>query len=72
MSNRKTDLLYALILRLEGEVAIHRSNINVYLDNPVGIGEHPDIVAAIESEAEKMATAQEKIDILENQFNLTE
>ena len=72
MSNRKTDLLYALILRLEGEVAIHKANIQVYLDNPVGIGEHPDIVAAIESETEKLAAAQEKVDVLERYFILEE
>ena len=36
----------------------------VYLQNPVGIGEHPDIMAAIEEELEKAASYQEKLDQL--------
>ena len=66
------DLLNALLLKLEGEVAVHNANIRVYLENPVGIGEHPDIIAAIESETEKMAAAQEKIDVLERHFDIQE
>jgi len=26
---------------------MHLANIEIYLNNPVGIGEHPDITAAI-------------------------
>tara|TARA_E500000331_G_C16943821_1_gene577390 strand:+ start:153 stop:371 length:219 start_codon:yes stop_codon:yes gene_type:complete len=66
------DLLNALLLKLKGEVAVHNANIHVYLENPVGIGEHPDIIAAIESETEKMAAAQEKIDVLERHFYIQE
>ena len=44
----------------------------IYFENSVGIGEHPDIVAAIESETEKLAAAQEKIDVLQKHFILPE
>ena len=66
------DLLTALVLKLEGQTAVHKANIQVYLENPVGIGEHPDIVAAIESVTEKLAAAQEKIDVLQKHFILPE
>ena len=35
-------LLEALTKKLEGDIAVARANINVYLDQSVGIGEHPD------------------------------
>lgn len=57
-------MLKALIKKLEGEIAIAEANINVYLNQSVGIGEHPDVVEAIETQVEKMATAQEKIDTI--------
>ena len=55
-------LLEALAKKLEGEVAVHKANIQVYLDNPAGIGEHPQIIEAIESEVGKLSESQEKLD----------
>lgn len=49
---------------LNGKVKYHQANVMVYLQNPVGIGEHPDIMAAIEEELEKAASYQEKLDQL--------
>jgi len=45
-----------------------KANIHVYLSNPVGIGEHPDIIAAIDVEVEKMAHAEEKLLCIKNHF----
>ena len=61
-------LINALIDKLEGEVKMHKANIMVYMDNPTGIGDHPGVIQAIEMEAEKMAEAQEKIDIMKKNF----
>ena len=58
----------ALIIKYEGEIAEANANIHVYLSNPVGIGEHPDIVAAIDVEVEKMAHAEEKLLCVKNHF----
>ena len=40
MSNQ---LLDAIIHKLEGEIAMAKANIQIYLDNPAGIGEHSDL-----------------------------
>ena len=55
----------ALILGYQGEIAKANANIEVYLQKPVGIGEHPDIIAAIDSEIEKAAHAQEKLEYVD-------
>jgi hypothetical protein len=62
----KKQLKNALILKYQGEVAVANANIEVYLRKPVGIGEHPDIISAIDSEIEKAAHAQEKLEYIEN------
>ena len=49
---------------LSGKVKYHKANVLVYLKNPVGIGEHPDIMAAIEEELAKCAEYHEKLEIL--------
>jgi len=58
----------ALIIKYEGEIAESKANIQVYLANPVGIGEHPDIVAAIDTQIERMAHAEEKLLAVKNHF----
>ena len=56
----------ALILKYTGEIAAAEINVRVYLSNPVGIGEHADIVGAIDEQIEIAANAQEKLDWIEN------
>ena len=62
-------MLEALIKKLEGDIAIAKANIDVYLNQSVGIGEHIDIVETIEKEVEKMAAADEKIEIIKKIFS---
>ena len=55
-------MLEALQKKYEAEVAMAEAYINVYLKNPAGIGEHPEIVEAVDKQIEKLSTAQEKLD----------
>ena len=66
---RSETLLGAIIHKLEGEIAMAKVNIGIYLDHPAGIGEHIDIAETVEKEIEKMAAAQEKIDTIEKHFS---
>jgi hypothetical protein len=49
---------------LMGKILYHETNVQIYFKNPVGIGEHPDIMAAIEEELSKVAEYKEKLDTL--------
>ena len=49
---------------LVGKCKYHETNIKIYFQSPVGIGEHPDILGAIEVELGKLAEYKEKLDIL--------
>lgn len=61
-------MLEALIKKLEGDIAVAEANINVYLNQSVGIGEHSDIVETIEKEVTKIAEADEKIQTIKKYF----
>ena len=58
-------LLDALRKKYEGEIASAKANINVYITNPVGIGEHPQHLEEIDKQLDKIAQAEEKLDALE-------
>ena len=57
-------LLKALIKKLNGDIEVAKANIMVYVRNPVGIGEHSDIVESIEKEVEKISDAEDKIEAI--------
>ena len=50
---------------LRGKILYHETNVKIYFSNPVGIGEHPDVMAAIEEELEKVAEYKEKLQVLQ-------
>ena len=58
----------ALRKKYEYEIMSAKANIDVYLKNSAGIGEHPDIVAAVDTEMEKLADAEDKLNSLNNNF----
>ena len=60
-----SNLINALKMKLEGEVAVAKANIEVYMTSSVGIGEHPDLVAAIESQFDVIANARDKLDAID-------
>ena len=62
-------IIEAARLQAEGEVAVHRANIEVYKTMPAGIGEHSDVTEAVIEELNKLAAAQDRIDMIDKFFN---
>ena len=62
-------LLKAVKSHAKGHIDKHVANIEVYLANPAGIGEHSDIIEAIEVELEEIAKYQDQLDIVEKYFS---
>ena len=61
-------LIKALLAHAQGDIAKHRANVEVYLTNPVGIGEHSNVLEAIEEELNMMAKYQDQIDVINKYF----
>ena len=64
----REQLIKALLAHAQGDIAKHKANIEVYLANPVVIGEHSNIVEAIEQELDMIAKYQDQIDIINKYF----
>lgn len=65
----KEILLEALKKHAEGHIAKHKANVQVYLNSTTGIGEHPDIIEAMEMEIEHIAKYQDQLDVIEKYFS---
>ena len=59
-------LLEALEKKYEAEIAEADATIKVYLENPVGIGEHPQIVDEADKQIAKICRNKEKLEELKN------
>ena len=63
-------LIKALLAHAQGEIEIHNANVEVYLANPAGIGEHPDVTQAMQEEIDKIARWEDQISVLKKHFKL--
>ena len=61
-------LLDALRKHAEGHVAKHKANVEVYLNSTTGIGEHPDIIEAMEMEVMEIAKYDDVLEMLDKYF----
>ena len=62
----KKEILKSLVSHAKGKIDKHKANVLVYLENPAGIGEHSDVMEAIENELDHIAKYQEQLDIIKN------
>ena len=68
MLRMKDAVLKALLAHAHGEVQIHLANVEIYLNNPVGIGEHSAILEEMKKWASQLSEAEEVITSLEKNF----
>lgn len=64
----RDQLIKALLAHAQGDIQKHVANVEVYLTNPAGIGEHSNIVEAIEQELNEIAKYQDQIDVIQKYF----
>ena len=59
-------MVNALRARFEADIAEADATINIYLNNPVGIGEHPQHLDEVNKLLAKIAEAKDKLEALED------
>tara|TARA_B100001029_G_C14783893_1_gene298034 strand:+ start:338 stop:547 length:210 start_codon:yes stop_codon:yes gene_type:complete len=61
-------MISALLAHAQGDIQKHKMNVEVYLNNPVGIGEHSDIMEAIENELNMIAKYEDQVMVIKKHF----
>ena len=62
---KRSAMLASLRARYEADIAEADTTINIYLDNPVAIGEHPQHLEEVDKLLNKIAEAKDKMEALE-------
>jgi|TARA_B100000424_G_scaffold110316_1_gene83022 predicted sugar kinase len=66
MATIRSLILDALEKKYESDISKADATIKVYLENPVGIGEHPQIVDEVDKQISSICKAKEKLEELKN------
>jgi len=64
----RREMLEALKALAIGNIKKAKMNVEVYLANPVGIGEHPDVLGAIQDQIDLIAKEEERLDVIKKYF----
>ena len=64
----RNKMLDAMRSHAQGHIDKHKMNVEVYIENPAGIGEHPDVFEAMEGEILEMAKYHDVLDMLNLHF----
>ena len=69
MNNYRERLIKALIKFYEGGIEAHIMNMEVLLGSHVGLAEHGDIIETLDSELDKLAALEDKLEVLNKYFS---
>ena len=64
----KEQLVHALKTKYDADYQMHKANLDIYLNNPVGIGEHPQHFEEMDKLVDAMTAARDKLEILDNEY----
>jgi|TARA_B100000530_G_C15714720_1_gene391376 hypothetical protein len=64
----RREMLEALKALAIGNIKKAKMNIEIYLKNPVGIGEHPDILASVQDQIDLIAKEEERLEVIKKYF----
>ena len=64
----RDQMIKALLAHAQGDIEKHKANVEIYLTNPAGIGEHSDIMESVETELNMIAKYQDQIDVIQKHF----
>ena len=64
----KEQLVHALKTKYDADYQMHKANLDIYLNNPVGIGEHPQHFEEMEKLVESMTAARDKLEVLNKEY----
>ena len=63
----RENMIQAIKEHAKGHIAKHAMNVEVYLKNSAGIGEHPDILESIEKELAIIAQYHDQLEVIEKE-----
>lgn len=64
-------LMRALISKYQAEIRAAKATLTIYVNNPVGIGEHPQHLEEMDKLVDQIASNEDKLSAINNHFTIS-
>jgi len=65
----KRSIVAALIQDCHAKIQLAKINVQVYLNYPVGVGDHPNIMETIQGQLDVISQNKDRLRVLETEFS---
>lgn len=72
VKEKRREILISLDNLFSAQIQRHKVNVDIMIDNHIGVAEHPDVMLTIEEELAKMAEWEDKREVLRKYFGESE
>ena len=69
MTGLRRQMLDAVRDHAKAHIDKHRVNVEIYLTNPVGVGEHSQVMDEVEKQLDEMARYEDHLEMLDKYFS---
>ena len=65
----KRSIIAALVQDCHAKVQLAKMNVQVYINYPVGVGDHPNIMETIRGQLDVISQNKDRLRVLESEFS---
>ena len=65
----KRSIVAALVQDCHAKIQLAKINVEVYLNHPVGVGDHPNIMETIQRQLDVISQNKDRLRVLETEFS---
>ena len=65
----KYEMISALIKDCHAKIAMSKMNVYILLNNPVGVGDHPNVMETIQAQIDIISQNKDRLKVLQEEFN---
>ena len=64
----KYDMITALVKDCHAKIAMAKMNVYILLNNPVGVGDHPNVMETIQAQIDIISQNKARLNVLQEEF----
>ena len=65
----KYEMITALVKDCHAKIAMAKMNVYILLNNPVGVGDHPNVMETIQEQIDIISQNKDRLKVLQEDFN---
>jgi len=65
----KRSIVSALIQDCHAKIQMAKMNVQIYLNYPVGVGDHPNVMETIQGQLDVISQNKDRLRVLESEFS---